>query len=111
VAEGWKFDFPPTMTDEEIERLGVLVSQVDRPMKPPLPRYATDIMSSGLTEEHALQQALHNSAPHPPSPPPPSFHPSAPPPPPPAASAYVLPVCNWSWQVSDFVVLENDDEE
>jgi hypothetical protein len=29
MAEGRKFDFLPTMTDEEIERLGVLVSQVD----------------------------------------------------------------------------------
>jgi hypothetical protein len=29
MAEGRKFDLPPTMTDEEIERPGILVSQVD----------------------------------------------------------------------------------
>jgi hypothetical protein len=32
MVEGRKFDFPPAMTDEEIERLGVLVSEVDRPV-------------------------------------------------------------------------------
>jgi hypothetical protein len=47
------------------------MSELDRPVQPPLPRYATDIMSLGLTEEEALEQALQNSAPHPPSPPPP----------------------------------------
>ncbi|KAM0924360.1 hypothetical protein ACQ4PT_004980 [Festuca glaucescens] len=51
MAEGRKFNFPPKMTDEEIERLGVLVSEVDRSVQPPLPRYATDIMPPGLTEE------------------------------------------------------------
>jgi hypothetical protein len=68
-------------------------------------------MPPGLTEEHALQQALQNLAPHPPPPPPPPFNPSAPPPPPPAAPAYVLPVANWLWQVPDFVVLDDDEEE
>jgi hypothetical protein len=29
MAEGRKFNFPPTMTDEEIDNLGVLVSEVD----------------------------------------------------------------------------------
>jgi hypothetical protein len=60
---------------------------------------------------HALQQALQTSAPHPSSHPPPPFNPWAPPPPPPppTAPAYVSPVANWSWQVPDFVVL--DDEE
>jgi hypothetical protein len=33
-----------TMTDDEIERLDILVSEVDRPMKPSLPRHATGIM-------------------------------------------------------------------
>jgi hypothetical protein len=32
MAEARKFDFPTTTTDEEIERLGVLVWQVDRPV-------------------------------------------------------------------------------
>jgi hypothetical protein len=97
MAEGRKFNFPPTMTGEEIERLGVLVSQVDRPVQPPLPRYATNIVPPGLTKEEALQQALRNSAPLPPLPPPPSFNPWAPPlpPPPSAAPAYVPPVANW----------------
>jgi hypothetical protein len=110
MVEGLKFDFSLAMTDEEIERLGVLVSQVDRPVQPPLPRYATQFMPPGLTEEHALQQALLNSAPHPPTPPPPLFNPWAPLSPPPAAPAYVPPVANWPWQVSNFVVLNNDEE-
>lgn len=63
MAEGRKFNLPATMTDEEIERLCVLLSEVDRPVQPPLPRYATDIMPPGLTEEEALERALQNSAP------------------------------------------------
>jgi hypothetical protein len=74
MAEGRKFNFPATMTDDKIERHGVLVSEVDRPVPAPLPRYATSIMTPGLTEEEALRQALQNSAPQPP-PPPPSFSP------------------------------------
>jgi hypothetical protein len=35
------------MTDDEIARLGVLVSENDRPVQPPLPRYATGIMPVG----------------------------------------------------------------
>jgi hypothetical protein len=54
MAEGRKFNFPVTMTDDEIERLGVLVSEVDRPVQPPLPRYATGIMPPGLTEEEVV---------------------------------------------------------
>jgi hypothetical protein len=69
MAEGRKFNQPATMTDEEIERLDVLVSKLDRPVQPPLPQYATDIMPLGLTEEEVLERALQNSAPHPPSPP------------------------------------------
>jgi hypothetical protein len=67
-------------------------------------------MPPGLTEEHALQQALQNSFPHPPPPPPSSFNPWAFPPPPPPP-AYVLPVANWPWQVPDIVVLNDDEEE
>jgi hypothetical protein len=55
IAKGRKFEFPTTMNGEKIEKLGVLVSQVDRPVQPPLPRYATDIMPPGLTEDKALQ--------------------------------------------------------
>jgi hypothetical protein len=101
MAEGRKFDFLLTMTGEEIERLGVLFSQVDRSVHPPLPWYATDIMPPCLTEEHALQHALQNSAPHPPPPPPPS----------PATPAYIPPFANWPWQVPDFVVLDDDEEK
>ncbi|KAM0869642.1 hypothetical protein ACQ4PT_040541 [Festuca glaucescens] len=50
------------MTDDEIARLGVLVLEVDRPVQPPLPRYATGIMPPGLTEEEALRRALEDSA-------------------------------------------------
>ncbi|KAK1615388.1 hypothetical protein QYE76_020905 [Lolium multiflorum] len=83
------------MTNDEIGRLGVLVSEVDRPVQS-LPRYATDIMSRGLTEEEALQRALQNSTPQPqpqpppPTPPPPpplTYNPWAAPPPPPAWAA------------------------
>jgi hypothetical protein len=62
------------MTDDEIAKLGVLMSQVDRPVQPSLPRYANDIMPLDFTKEEALQRALQNSAPQPP-PPPPSFSP------------------------------------
>jgi hypothetical protein len=62
MEEGRKFNFPATMTEDEIERLGVLISKVDRPVLAPLPRYATSIMTLGLTEEEALRQAHQNSA-------------------------------------------------
>jgi hypothetical protein len=45
------------MTNDEIARLDVLVSKVDRPVQPPLPRYATGIMPPGRTEEEALHRA------------------------------------------------------
>jgi hypothetical protein len=60
MADGRKFDFPPAMTNEEIERLAVLVSQVDRPVQPSLHRYATNIMPQGLTEEETIQRVLKN---------------------------------------------------
>ncbi|KAM0849543.1 hypothetical protein ACQ4PT_053662 [Festuca glaucescens] len=41
MAEGRKFEYPDNMTDDEIARLGVLVSENDRPVQPPLPRAAT----------------------------------------------------------------------
>jgi hypothetical protein len=58
-------------------------------VQPPLPLYATGIMSSGLTEEEALRQAFDDSASQPvqPSPPPPPYNPWAAPPPPPAWAA------------------------
>nr|XP_051222113.1 leucine-rich repeat extensin-like protein 3 [Lolium perenne] len=125
MAEGRKLNFPSAMTDDEIERLGVLVSRVDRPVQPPLPRYATDIMPPCLTEEEAQQRALQNSARHAPPPPPPLFSPwAAPPPPPafipwvvpppappPAAPPYFPPVANWLWQMPEFVVLDDDNDE
>jgi hypothetical protein len=82
MAEGREFKYP----EEEIARFGVLVSEVDRPVQPPLPRYATYIMSPGLTEEEALRRALEDSATQPvqPPPPPPMYNPWEPPPPPPA---------------------------
>jgi hypothetical protein len=129
MAEGRKFKFPATMTDDEIERLDVLVSEVDRPLQPPLPRYATGIMPPGLMEEEALRRALEDSAPQSPAPPPP-YNPwvapppppvwvaqpppparAAPPPPPPAAPTYVPPVANWPWPVPNFVVLDDGDDE
>jgi hypothetical protein len=38
MAEGQKFEYPKEMTDDEIARLGILVSEVDRPVQSPLPR-------------------------------------------------------------------------
>ncbi|KAM0839041.1 hypothetical protein ACQ4PT_060573 [Festuca glaucescens] len=89
MAEGRKFEYPETMTDDEIARLGVLVSEVDRLVQPPLPRYATGIMPPGLTEEEALRRALEDSATQPvqPPPPPPPYNPWAAPPPPPEWAA------------------------
>jgi hypothetical protein len=54
MADGGKFEFPTTMIDEEIEKLDVVMSQVDRPLLPPLPRYATNIMTPCLTVDEAL---------------------------------------------------------
>jgi hypothetical protein len=100
------------MTDKEIEKLGLLVSQVDRPVQPPLPRYTTDIMPPGFSEDEALQLAQQNSAPRPRPPPPPPlpFNPWGPPPTPRAAPAYVPSVANWTWQIPEFIMLDDDDE-
>ncbi|KAK1679789.1 hypothetical protein QYE76_040637 [Lolium multiflorum] len=132
MAEGREFEYPATMTDDKITRLGVLVSEVDRPVQPPLPWYATDIMPSGLTEEEALRRALEDSAPQPVQPPPPPspYNPwaapppppewaaqpppqtwAAPSPPPPAAPVYVPPLANWSWPVLELVVIDSDDDD
>nr|XP_051211115.1 sulfated surface glycoprotein 185-like [Lolium perenne] len=83
MAEGREFEYPDNMTDDEIARLGVLISEVDRPVQPPLPRYATGIMPPGLSEEEALRLGLQDSATPPvqPSPPPPPYNPWGPPPP------------------------------
>jgi hypothetical protein len=54
TAEGHEFNLPQAMADKEIEKLGVLVLRVDQAVQTPLPRYATDIMPQGLTEEEAL---------------------------------------------------------
>jgi hypothetical protein len=62
MVEGREFEYPDNMTDDEIARLGVLVLEVDRPVQPPLPRYATCIMPPGLSEEEALRLALQDSA-------------------------------------------------
>ncbi|XP_051209506.1 uncharacterized protein [Lolium perenne] len=58
MVEGREFEYPAMMTDDEIARLGVLVSEVDRPVQPPLPRYATGIMPPGLTCMHYYCQIL-----------------------------------------------------
>jgi hypothetical protein len=88
MAEGRNFEFPENMTDDEMAKLGVLVSENDAPVQPPLPRYATGVMPPGLSEDEALRQALQDSAapqppPYNPWAPPPQPQPWAPPPPPP----------------------------
>nr|XP_051196590.1 branchpoint-bridging protein-like [Lolium perenne] len=139
MAEGREFEYPATVKDDEIERLGILVSEVDRPVQLLLPWYAAGIMPPGLTEDSAPQPVQpppppppYNplAAPPPPSawcapplppawvaPPPPSAWAAqppppawaAPPPPPPAASAYVPPVPNSPWPVLEFVVIDDDE--
>jgi hypothetical protein len=79
MAEGRNFEFPDNMTDDEMAKLGLLVSEYDAPVQPPLPRYATAVMPPGLSADEALRQALLDSA----APPPPPPQPWAPPPPPP----------------------------
>ncbi|KAM0893150.1 hypothetical protein ACQ4PT_025288 [Festuca glaucescens] len=53
MAEGRKFEYPETMTDDEIARLGVLVSEVDRSVQPPLPRSWEEIAVPGKECRHA----------------------------------------------------------
>jgi hypothetical protein len=112
MEEGREFELRAKMTDEEIERLDILVSEVDRPTRPPMPWYTTVIVPPGLTEDEALQRALHNSVAHPPSPPPLSFNlwVATPPPPTPVAPTYVPPAANWPWEIPDFVMLGDEDE-
>lgn len=52
-----EFQQPVTMADDEIERLDILVLEVDRPVRPLLPRYAIGIMLPSLMENEALQRA------------------------------------------------------
>jgi hypothetical protein len=55
MAEGRKFDLPSAMTDEEIERLGVLMSEVDRAVQPKLPQSRTH----GLHLRRSTHELLH----------------------------------------------------
>ncbi|KAK1645756.1 hypothetical protein QYE76_063561 [Lolium multiflorum] len=59
------------MTDDEMAKLGLLVSEYDASVQPPLPRYATAVMPPGLSADEALRQAPDSAAPPPPAPPPP----------------------------------------
>jgi hypothetical protein len=140
LAEGRVFEFPENMTDDEMAKLGVLVSENDAPVQPPLPRYATGVMPPGLSEDEALRKALQDSAapqpppynpwapppqpqPWAPPPPPPQPYPWAPPPPPqpqpwappppapPARPAYAPPDGNWPWAIPELIVLDSDDEQ
>jgi hypothetical protein len=76
MAEGRNFEFPDNMTDEEMAKLDVLVSENDPPVQPPLPRYATGFMPPGLSEDETLRLVLQDSA----APQPPPYNPWAPPP-------------------------------
>nr|XP_051205654.1 actin cytoskeleton-regulatory complex protein pan-1-like [Lolium perenne] len=79
MVEGRKFEYPDNMTDGEAARLGVLVSENDQPVQPPLPRYATGIMPLGLSEDKALRLALQDSTTPQPPPPHPPYNPWGPP--------------------------------
>jgi hypothetical protein len=59
MEEDQELQLPDMMTDDEIERLGILVSEVSQ-VPPPLPPYTTDIIPSSLTEDEALEQAMQN---------------------------------------------------
>jgi hypothetical protein len=48
------------MTDDEINRLNALVSEVERPVRAPLSWYITDIMPPDLTEDETLQWVFNN---------------------------------------------------
>jgi hypothetical protein len=140
MAEGRNFEFPDNMTDDEMAKLGLLVSEYDAPVQPPLPRYATAVMPPGLSADEALRQALLDSAAPPPPPPqpwappplppqpygwaphpPPQPQPWAPPPPPqpqppqPRAPrsrpAYAPPDGNWPWDIPEVIVLDSDEEQ
>jgi hypothetical protein len=72
--------------------------------------------TSGPTENEALEPTLQNSAPHLKPPPPATLNLwaalTAPPPlPPPAAHAYVPSIGNWPWEMSEFVVINVEDQE
>ncbi|KAK1682905.1 hypothetical protein QYE76_043753 [Lolium multiflorum] len=68
MAEGHNFDFPENMTYDEMVKLGVLVSENDAHLQPPLPRYATGVMPPGLSADEALRQAPPTRRPPPPPP-------------------------------------------
>jgi hypothetical protein len=78
MAEDRKFELPDNMTDDEMAKLGVLITENVPHVQPPLPRYATGFMPPGLSEDEALRLALQNSA----MPQPPPYNPWAPQPPP-----------------------------
>jgi hypothetical protein len=60
LAEGRNFEFPENMTDDEMAKVAVLVSEHDAPVQPPLPRYATAVMQAraGRSAGCAVAQGL-----------------------------------------------------
>jgi hypothetical protein len=124
---GRNFDFVDNMTDDEMAKVGALVSEYDAPVQPPLPRYATGVMPQGLSEDEALRLALQDLVAPPPPPPqpqpwaPPQPQPWAPPPPPqlqpppppaPAARpAYAPPDGYWPWAIPELIVLDSNEEQ
>ena len=103
--EGREFELPPDINDEEIIRLGTLISEAEAARELPPQRYAREFMPAGMTPDEALAQAIRNSAP----PPRPVPRPAAPALP--AMPAYAPPVPNWPWEVPAFVQIPDDDED
>ena len=92
---------PPDITDDELTRLGLLISEVPQ-REPTPPRYAREFMPAGMTPE----QALRNSQP------PPRRRPAAPRQPAlPVVPAYTPPVPNWPWEVPAFVDIPDDEDD
>lgn len=111
---GEEYDLPEDLTDEEMARLGILMSEVPQPA-PPLPHYAIGVMPADLNAdeayERAVQESLHQAQLEaqmaswaPPATPPP-------PPPPAAPAAYAPPASDWPWEIPPYIVIDDDEEQ
>ena len=102
---GEEYDLPEELADEEMARLGILMSEVPQP---PLPRYAVGVMPPGLSPEEAYERALQESLEEAP----PQMEPWAPAAAPPtAAPAYAPPDHRWPWEIPPYIVVDDDEEE
>lgn len=96
MEEGREIELLEELTEEEVMRLGILISELPQP-PPSMPRYTVEHMS----DEDTYDQALQASVPQPP----PSYPWAAvaSPPPPPTAPAFAPPVPDRPWVILDLV--------